>query len=403
VKVHLRNIFAKLEVASRTEAAMWAVQNGLVETKDAVDRMDVNGEQRAATEQEPPWLDRMPTPLRLFLFFGVAVIFVVIGFGVSQVFIPARSTPQPGEILVGSDFEETRWKQLPDMPTARAGLAAAVYNNQVYAIAGEGIDGILAVNERYDPTLNSWETLQPKPAAVADVQAAVVGGLIYVPGGRLTGGEMTNVLEIYDPQTDLWTQGASLPAPLSGYALATYEGKIYLFGGWDGKAYLDSVFIYDPAQDGWTAGTPMLSARAFTGAAVAGDKIHVFGGTNDEGILAANEIYVPTMEGGADSPWSQATAMPEGRYGIGVGSVTDVIYLFFGRNDAAENSRLPVIRFGTGTGQWESINAGSQSIFRSSAAVLGNTIYIVGGEADFPLATLWGYQAAFTVVIPILK
>jgi len=37
VKVHLRNIYAKAGVASRTEAAMYAVQSGLVVTEGRAD------------------------------------------------------------------------------------------------------------------------------------------------------------------------------------------------------------------------------------------------------------------------------------------------------------------------------------------------------------------------------
>ena len=31
-------------------------------------------------------------------------------------------------------------------------------------------------------------------------------------------------------------------------ALATLEGKLYLFGGWDGNQYVNSVYQYDPGQ-----------------------------------------------------------------------------------------------------------------------------------------------------------
>jgi len=58
------------------------------------------------------------------------------------------------------------WSTKTDMPTPREHLASAVVDGKLYALGGfaNGI-GNLAVNERYDPETDSWETLEPMPTS----------------------------------------------------------------------------------------------------------------------------------------------------------------------------------------------------------------------------------------------
>ena len=64
--------------------------------------------------------------------------------------------------------------------------------------------------------------------------------------------------------------------------MSAYDGKVYVFGGWDGRGYVNTTFIYDPKTDRWTTGAPLPVGRGFAGAATLNDAIYVVGGYADD-------------------------------------------------------------------------------------------------------------------------
>jgi DNA-binding CsgD family transcriptional regulator/N-acetylneuraminic acid mutarotase len=402
VKVHLRNIFAKIGAASRTEAAMYAVSNGLVEGVGASEvSAGPNGDGQAARMDwqtlELPERPGLPLVYRLIIA-GLAVLLLVAAGAVALMVMNPSSqslaaTPQP--------TISPRWRDLAVMPTARFGLALAAYGNSIYAIGGVTSSGVSAATERFDSSGNSWTELAPKPTAAGDVGAAVIGGKIYVPGGSLSNGKLTNVLEIYDPLQDVWERGASVPAALSAYALAAFEGKLYLFGGWDGSSVRAAVFEYDPDQDLWSPKTPMPTARAYSAAVVSAGKIYVLGGKTSENPLVTNEVYSPAQDTGTENPWDNAAPLPEPRFGMGVTSVADIIYLIGGEGDGGD---LPAQAYFPQSDEWQTFESPQpQAGVELGLVSIGPYLFSIGGkQGETPSARTSAFQAFYTISIPVI-
>ena len=389
VKVHLRNIFTKLEVQSRTEATLYAIREGWIE--------GVELPEEAEAQQARP---RFTWQLGVAI---VAVALLVIAV-ISQVVIrssrnSALLTPESVAATVSASVQ--RWKARTPLPIPRMGLATIAYEGQVYAIGGESADGVSGAVERYDPQADGWTSLADKPTAVADVAAALIGGEIYVPGGRTPPGSPTAIVEAYNPETDTWESKAPLPVALSAYALAALEGKLYLFGGWDGSAYLDSVYEYDPAQDVWTAKTPMPTARGFAGAAVADGKIYVIGGYDGQDDLATNEEYVPSQDDGQGNPWTVKSPMPVGRAGCGVAVAANIIHVIGG---GWEREVADGVQYNVRTDEWETLEVPVSGQWRSlGLAMVDTEIYAVGGWNGDYMDANQEYTAIFTVILPMLE
>lgn len=420
VKVHLRNIFAKIGVVSRTEATLYAIRYEFV-ARPGMPAADEELPQRQATipdEQEPgsilvtevapvaidlTSLETSPQPgkmwsylrRRAWVWAPLAVLIIgVLGAGLYYALTRRTETAAlaatPGQ----------RWQPAAALPEPRSGMAAVVYENQVYMIGGTLTQGVTGSMARFDTAAGAWTNLPGKPLPVADVQAAILGEKIFIPGGRLSNGKLTDVLEVYDPRKNKWEHKASLPVAMSGYASATFEGHLFVFGGWDGSQALATVYGYDPVADVWQEYTAMPTPRAFAGAALVNGKVYVVGGTDGTRPLAVNEVYYPERDVSGDFPWSVSTSLPTARYGMGTVVLADMVYLFGGQPEQ------PAIQYIPSQNKWNAVEDPPVRIGSQPAVVqLGAYCYIMGGKkANGQLAsTNYSYQAIFLYALPLVR
>jgi DNA-binding CsgD family transcriptional regulator len=424
VKVHLRNIFAKINVNTRTGATLYAIRLGLVpppagspevavrllETAGDGDRGEPGHisaestpaahETEAAAWSTPILPGLRPWSRRLALAGGVTLLVVMAFFAFQGIASLVRgSSPRSTDTspLVSSSL--ARWQALDVLPAAVSNQAAVVYEHKIYMLGGSTGTGVTGAVYRFDPLQKSWQALSAKPAPVSDAGAVVLGGLIYVPGGRLASGEVTGLLEVYDPHRDSWEAKAPLPAAVSGYALAAFEGKLYLFGGWDGKNALAAVYVYDPEVDRWQNRSPLPGPRAFAGAAVAGGKIYVIGGYDGKKALATNQSYIPERDQPDEIPWVEQAPLPKARYSMGIASLADTIYLVGGKGDAS------AIEYVSQEDDWRVLDAPLTQVESNLALVsLDKFVYSLGGISNGTvLDEFQTYQAIYTVSFPVIR
>jgi DNA-binding CsgD family transcriptional regulator/N-acetylneuraminic acid mutarotase len=404
VKVHLRNIFTKVGVSSRTEAAMYAVNAGIISAVDqdrSIQYAQPYNEQYGQLNSNVIPFPSSQRRSRLAVIGGVVGLLIII-IVVAYFYAFRQLRDQETTLSLPAD-QAQRWQTLAVMPTARYGLAVAVAGSNIYAIAGMTSEGITNAVERYDPASNTWTVVTGKPTAVYEVNAVSIGGRLYVPGGKLASGKTTGILEVYDPDLDRWTKGATMPVALSSYTLVSLEGQMYLFGGWDGQDYVDKVYEYDPQIDIWQEKTPLPSPRGYSSAAVAEGKIFVVGGYDGSKALRTNDIYQPTLDHDGSDPWSSASPMPTGRKAMGVASIADILVVIGGTED--RNQTPPSLMYFTVNDEWQVFGRLiSQPWSNLGVIPLGTYVFILGGEIDGKPSNLaFSYLAIYTLSIPIVK
>ena len=403
VKVHLRNIFEKLGVQSRTEATMEAVRHGWLSVPGA----EAEQPQPAAPispmilwrpPPSPRWHRRYIAAAALVVTFGLLLPFVWRALVGAPRISPFSDMGKPQTTPISRQLV-ARWSSGAPVlqPLSRFALVAG--EDRLFAIGGEDGDGVSAQVHIYDPALNVWTIGEPKPTPVANVSGAIIGDRIYVPGGTNSDGDTIAILEILHLGTEGWESGASLPVPIAAYALAVADGKIYLFGGWDGADYRAETWIYDTAEDTWSAGAPMRRARAFAAAAPLGDELFVVGGFDGRRELSTVSAYAPGLEGTAGGPWTDRAGLSQGRAGLGVAVIRSTLYAVGGgwTEALAFNEQ-----YDARTGAWARIGSPIVGEWRNlGLAAWGANLYAIGGWSRSYLSTNEQYLALVRQLLPL--
>lgn len=316
---------------------------------------------------------------------------------VSRVVPASLPTPTPMPISPGHPpAEDNSWAPRTAPSEARVGSGLTEYDGKLYLVGGMAASGVSNHLERYTPQSDTWTRLANKPTPVTDIQAVVIGEILYVPGGQLSNRTVSDQLEGYAIGRGRWITLPPLPKPRSQYAVAALDGKLYLFGGWDGQTYRAEVWMYDPDEQRWQERTSMPDARGRLSVTVVGNQIHLIGGEESSGPVSLHQVYHPSQDNGTGQPWSSLPPLPDPLNQLTAVTVLNNVYVF-----APASAGLFVY-----DGEKETWNSFTTELPVNSAylsAVLLNTnLHLVGkqtaGESGFHIE----HQVIYRTQLPIL-
>jgi DNA-binding CsgD family transcriptional regulator len=344
VKVHVRNIFAKLAVSSRTEATTVALKQGLVtlpgmNTAAAAETQTAATPPTLAEDENQDALQDLGLPgthgagqNRRLALGGLALLLlmVVMAFAGRNWLNSADDNSGRAQVTAAAEFAEQpmqdpSWRISQSMPVPHSHMALVAVGLHLYHIGGETAEGITDTVRIYDTGNLQWRTGTPKLTAVADAGAAVLFGEIYVAGGRTAAGHLTDLVEVYSPANNAWRRTVPLPRPLAGALLLSDGSFLYLFGGWDGNQYLADGYVYDAGIDGWRPLPAMSRARAFAAGGALASRLYVVGGYDGQEEVADCEYYET-----GQNRWTECPPMLLPRGGAGAAVLLNRLYVLGG-------------------------------------------------------------------------
>jgi hypothetical protein len=226
--------------------------------------------------------------------------------------------------------------------------AMVALNNRVYVIGGcrDNPWEPLATVQIFNPATGevqlgppiSWGRCGPA-AVVLDGKIHAIGGVYQWDATDLMGSGWDDAHEVFDPATGVWSSRAPLPQVRGGHGAVVLNGKIYVAGGLG-----DVLQVYDPSTDAWAQyASPW--ARFTPGVAAVGGKMYVFGGSAYQTTCCGGPLPVATVDrvDPATATWEQVTSMPTARTGLAAAVVGGSVYLIGGSSSGGADGALPVV------------------------------------------------------------
>lgn len=245
------------------------------------------------------WQAKAPAPVSLHHFQAVAYhdqLYVLAAFSAGG--FPDQ---EPADHAYRYDPRTDAWQTLAGLPAARrrASAGASEYGGKLYVVAGIAHghrSGTTNQFDVYDPRTDTWAALPDAPHPRDHCQAVVLGGKLYVVGGRNTSyhepdnfmaffSQTVRAVDCYDFASGHWsTLAAALPLGTGGGSAAVLDGKLFYAGGERATTTLPNraqkdVYYLDPtAGSNWVKAADLHLARNGVGSAVIGHRLYVAGG-----------------------------------------------------------------------------------------------------------------------------
>lgn len=403
VKVHLRNIFSKIGVVSRTEATLYALRHGIVEPPIPAPSPETSLGQIDQKDQALPVVSQPQVKSWWFSWRGVlllvGVVFVIAVLVRVLILLPFAPANTPDVRT------EVRFKALAPLPAGRSGMAGARYEDWLLMVGGrtdQGTDGATWV---YGLEQDSWERRQPKPTPAERIGGAILGERFYIPGGCFADGQASDRLDVYDLRRDGWENGPTLPHPICAYGITAFEGRLFLFGGWDGEELTSSILAYDPTLEQWKEMGMLPLAFEHLFAAVLNNKIYVagYGG----GVQTTSQLwaYYPNREPEQDEVWEKRKDLPTSLKPLAMTALAGNLYLVGESLNPLDKKQQALWAYLEASDEWQKVAILPMPMGEEGLLLSTDTrLHFIGGLWEGKeRETHFAYQALYTINLPVIN
>lgn len=176
------------------------------------------------------------------------------------------------------DVSIQEWRLVSSMSNKRMNLGVGILNNHIYVVGGYKYPFSLTSVECYDPSLDTWTPVTKMSTSRRCPGIGVLDGVMYAIGGECkdnTSSMIHKSVEAYTPIAEVWSPIADMHLCRSNPSVVTFNGLLYVMGGFDGSTHLDSVEIYDPNTKIWTIEPLSTSVEVIYGAVVVDKPPHL--------------------------------------------------------------------------------------------------------------------------------
>ncbi|MEM7367428.1 MAG: hypothetical protein AAF587_02435 [Bacteroidota bacterium] len=237
-----------------------------------------------------------------------------------------------------------------------------------------------------------WERIHSSGCAHRRHESAFVevDGKFYALGGR-----NTHKVDIFDPKTKSWTQGADSPLEMHHFQAIEYKSEIWVIGAFTGpypkEEPIPFLYVYNPAQDRWRVGgrLPEGRFRGAAGALVYQDKFYLLCG-NQLGHYSGHTTWFDQFDP-TTGTWTAMPDAPHTRDHFQMAVIDGKLYAAAGRNTSQKtgnvmNQTIPEVDvFDFASGSWTSLPKSAHlPTLRAGTTVVthGDQLIVMGGESN---------------------
>lgn len=265
------------------------------------------------------------------------------------------------------------WTDVAGYPIPIMDNTADAFEGLVYSVGG--FDGGANINQAfvYDPNTDTWSEIASMSAVREKPAAAFVDGLLYVVGGWDEVGGTVGSLEIYDPGSDSWSEGAEVPAAYAAATAVAHDGLLYVIGGCTDFCGVTDVQVYDPGADAWTFVAPYPEEVSWTHCASLDGSIFCAGGVSDSaGELDSGYVY----DADADA-WTPIASLPQTQWAGGFVGAGGQLLVSGGVTDDFSTVTNAGWAYDPGSDSWSALPNSNNAVYRGGSAC---GFYKIGGS-----------------------